>query len=528
MKPLPDKKMDSENASPREPWSQEATRSLTPPDIDYIRSSGRDPEAVAAQVELLRGDRRSAPIIREATVNDGIRQFQTYDPAALDSLHEQAASEGRLSSFIPASGGGTRLFQSLLDAYLKNETGIDQIRSRASHGDSSAADALRVLENIEQFAIWQGLKERGCSPDSVRDILQTLFGEDGLRYHELPKGLIPFHLYPDGVRTAFEEHVHEAAALTADGRKRCRLDFTVAASHRLRFEEEWGRMRPGVERALGVRCEIRFSVQSPATDTVAVAVDGNIRRDASGQILFFPGGHGALLGNLAGTGGDVVLLKNIDNVTSRKHAGEVVQVRRRLCGLLLFVQSRVHEAIRDLREGRDAGEALRLLELEFGRTAPESLTGDEARRDYALAQLDRPLRVCGVVPTPDPAGGRPFWMEVDGLGPVLQLVESAEVDLNDPEKKEQFFRPRHFNPVEIACSLRDVDGRPYALESFADPARALVAKKSLGGVPSLLYEHPGLWNGGMALWNTVFVETPEFAFNPVKTLSDLLSPGHRA
>jgi hypothetical protein len=500
--------------------------SLTSADIAYIRSSGRDPAAIARQVEILKGVRKSAPIIREATVTDGIQQFQTYNPAKLIALNEEAASQGRISSFIPASGSGTRLFQSLLDVYRNQETNIEHIRKRASQGDAVAADALAVLENIKTFAIWTELERRGCLPHSIGEILHVLFGSDGLRYHELPKGLIPFHRYQDGVRTAFVEQVLEAVAITADRQKNCVIDFTVTASHKRRFEEEWLREQPGLERALGVRCQVRFSVQSPATDTIAVDLKGDIRRDNSGNIIFLPGGHGALLSNLAATRGDIVLIKNIDNVASRK-SESVVKIRKQICGLLLLIEFQTHEAIRSLRKGEDPDQALRLLSRQFGRRIP-ALADEESRRDFATAQLNRPIRVCGVVASLDPAGGRPFWTDVDNHGPMLQIVESAEVDLSDPEKKEQFFRSRYFNPVEIACSLRDLDGQQFDLNRFTEPRRAIIAEKVLHGTRSLLYEHPGLWNGAMDRWNTVFVEIPSFAFNPVKTLSDLADPGHLA
>ncbi|MDX6613975.1 MAG: hypothetical protein QOD75_3161 [Blastocatellia bacterium] len=502
--------------------------SLTSADIAYIRSSGRDPEAVAAQIEILKSPRVSAPLIREAVVGDGIEQFQTYDLAALLALNVKAASEGRISSFVPASGSGTRLFQSLLHIYRNQETDLEEIRRKASQGNAASADALAVLENIESFAIWPELEGRGCSPHSSQEILQTLFGNEGLRYHELPKGLIPFHRYEDDVRTAFAEHIHEAGAITAGRNNNCRIHFTVSAVHRRRFEEDWLREQPALERALGVRCQVEFSVQSPATDTIAVDLDGNLRRDNAGNIIFLPGGHGALLPNLAATGGDIVLIKNIDNVASRSRAAEVIEIRKQISGLLLHIQSQVHEAIRSLRRDDDPNEALQFLHRQFGRKIPHSRTDEASRRDYASAQLNRPLRVCGVVATLEHAGGRPFWMDVEQQGPMLQIVEGAEVDLTDPEKKEQFFRSRYFNPVDIACALRDVDGNPFDLNRFTDPSRAIIAEKVLQGVPSLLYEHPGLWNGGMALWNTVFVEIPSFAFNPVKSLSDLRSPGHLA
>ena len=500
---------------------------LTSADVAQIRSRGLEPAHTAYQVEILQGQRKSVPILRPATINDGIQQLQAFDPAVLCGFHEKAAAAGRISSFIPASGSGTRLFHSLLQLYRDRETGFDRIRWRASRGDAVAQDALVVLENIKDFAIVEELRERGCSLGSIEQILGTLFEDEGLRYHELPKGLVPFHRYDDGVRTAFAEHVREAAALTTDRQKNCRIHFTVTPSHKLRFENEWRRERPKFERALGARFHIDFSVQSSATDTIAIDLHGNVRRDSSGQIVFQPGGHGALLENLARSRGDVVLIKNIDNVARQEQSSKIVKIRKQICGLLLLIEAQVHEAIRNLRKGQDAREALQLLDWQFGRRMPAPLPDEDARRDNAIAQLNRPIRVCGVVGSLDHAGGRPFWVDVENQGPMLQIIESAEVDLTHPEERSLFFQSRHFNPVDIACSLRDVDGHPFDLNLFTTPSRAIIAKKVVAGVPSLLYEHPGLWNGAMALWNTVFVEIPDFAFNPVKSLSDLWAPGHR-
>jgi hypothetical protein len=504
----------------------ESSEILTQQDISDIRLTGRNPAHVIHQVETLKGKRKSPALLRPATINDGIQQLQTYDPAALFGLHEKAAAAGRVSAFVPASGSGTRLFHSLLQLYRDGETDVKRLRQRASEGDADVRDALVVLENITDFAIWEELQKRRCSPDSYGQLLQTLFGEEGLQYHELPKGLIPFHRYDGFVRTAFVEHVHEAAVLATDRTKTCRIHFTVTPSHQPRFEEEYSRERPELERALGVRFQIDFSAQSPATDTIAIDLQGNIRRDDEGRITFQPGGHGALLDNLNMSGGDIVLIKNIDNVVRQEHSIEIAQIRKQISGLLLSIESQVHDAIRNLRKGHGAGEALQLLERQFGRRSSTPLSSEAAQREYAMTQLNRPIRVCGVVSTTDHTGGRPFWIDVEDFGPSLQLVESAEVDLTNPQEKNLFHLSSHFNPVEIACSLRDVDGRPFDLNLFTSPDRALIAKKTLNGVPSLLYEHPGLWNGLMALWNTVFVEIPDFAFNPVKSLSDLLNPRH--
>jgi hypothetical protein len=502
-------------------------RYLTPADIADIRASGRDPEQVAHQLETLKRPRKSVQIIRPATPDDGIQQLQNYNPVLLRDLHEQAAAAGRMSSFIPASGSGTRLFHSLHHLFRKGEMDIDRLRALAAAGNADARDALVVLENITEFAIWEGLQEHGCSPGSCEQILRALFAEDGPQYRELPKGLVPFHRYNGFFRTAFTEHLNEAALLTTDRQRHCRIHFTISAAHRLRFVEEWQSQRAELERALNVLFQIDFSSQSSATDTIAVDLQGDVRRDHAGHILFQPGGHGALLGNLAECGGDVILIKNIDNVARQEHSIEIAEIRKQISGILLLVETQVHGAIRDLRKGHDPSEALELLQRQFGRTPSAPLRTEEDRRNYATTQLNRPLRVCGVIASVDHTGGRPFWMNVENFGPWLQIVESAEVDLANSREKELFHLSKHFNPVDIACSVRDVDGEPFDLNQFTTPGRALIARKTLAGIPSLLYEHPGLWNGAMALWNTVFVEIPEWTFNPVKSLSDLWTPRHR-
>jgi hypothetical protein len=509
--------------------------SLSDADIADIRAAERDPDRVWSQLTVLRRDRRSTAILRPAALGDGISRLDDHDRTEMLTWHEDACRAGRVSSFIPASGSGTRLFRSLLQLHRDQETDLDHVRLRAARGDDVAKDALVVIENIRGFAIWPGLATLGCSPHSVGQILRGLFEPGGLRYHDLPKGLFPFHLYNDGVRSAFAEHLYEAVRLTADaqtrgsehGRAPCAVHFTVAELHMRSFERARLTEAARLEEAVGVKCRVTFSVQSPATDTIATDLDGALRRDEEGRIAFHAGGHGALLKNLAQLGADVVLIKNIDNTARRETSAKIADVRGQISGLLLYLENRVHEALRQLRTGLDAQDALNLLEREFGVRPSAPLPDDESKRRYADFQLNRPIRVCGVVSAFDHSGGRPFWADTPDRGPALQIIEGAEVDLDDAGTRELFHRSNHFNPVDIACSLRDVDGDPFDLEAFAVPDRAIVARKVLGGVPSLVYEHPGLWNGAMGLWNTAFVEVPDFTFNPAKSLADLWSPGHR-
>lgn len=501
--------------------------SLTPADVTDIRSSGRDPDRVEFQLKALSEGRKSSAILRPARLDDGITRLQDHDRAVLIGRHEEARQAGRVSSFVPASGSGTRLFSSLLQLYRDQETDLERVKLRASRGDEVAKDALLVLENILSFAIWPQLEVLGCSPHSVEHILRSLFGADGLRYHELPKGLVPFHLYKDGVRSAFAEHLNEALELTADRRKSCDVHFTIGELHMRQFQSERDREAVRFEQTRGVRCRVTFSVQSHQTDTVATDLHGKIRRDGNGRIVFHPGGHGALLNNLARLGADIVLIKNIDNIARREAQPEIADVRRQIAGLLLHLESEVHDSIRTLRDGCHAGGALELLERRFGVRPSAPLPDEESRRRYAAFQLNRPIRVCGVVSSLDHAGGRPFWTETPGRGLSLQIVEGAEVDLDDAQTRRLFHQSHHFNPVDIACSLRDVNGEPFDLDAFVVPDRAIVARKLLAGVPSLVYEHPGLWNGAMGLWNTALVEVPDFTFNPVKSMADLWAHGHR-
>jgi hypothetical protein len=298
----------------------------------------------------------------------------------------------------------------------------------------------------------------------------------------LPKGLLPFHRYAGFARTPFEEHLVEAAATVRDAAGVCRVHVTVSPEHRAAFAEILEKSRPRLERETRARFEVRFSEQAPSTDTVAIDEKGRLFRDGEGRLLFRPGGHGALLGNLAGSGGDIVLVKNVDNVVPDDRREQTVLWKRLLSGLLVRIE----------------------------RTSPR----------------DRPLRVAGVVRNEGEPGGGPFWVEGPG-GESRQIVESAQVNLSDPAQAAIWSAATHFNPVDLACSLRDASGRPFHLPGFVDERAVFVAKKTFEGRALSALERPGLWNGAMALWETVFVEVPKETFAPVKTVLDLLRPEHQ-
>ncbi|MDX2171452.1 MAG: DUF4301 family protein [Deltaproteobacteria bacterium] len=360
--------------------------------------------------------------------------------------------------------------------------------------------------------------------DDLAPLLDALLTPSGLDYAAQPKGLLLFHAYPDGPRTAFEEHLVEAAGLTRDAGGTARLHLTVSPEHQAGFSELLARVRAQYERRLEARFAVGFSTQKRSTDTIAVGADNRPFREPDGRLLFRPGGHGALIENLNELGGDLVFVKNIDNVQPDHRRAAALEAMQVEVGHLAVLQREVAGHLEALAgDGAAALAAARdYAAARFGLRLPP-----RADRAAVIAALDRPLRVCGVVRNTGEPGGGPFWVR-DSDGSVSpQIVESAQVALGDPDQRAVFERATHFNPVFLACAVRDRHGRPYDLRRFVDPSAVFIARKSKDGRELKALERPGLWNGGMARWLTRFVEIPESAFTPVKTINDLLRPAHQ-
>lgn len=487
--------------------------------------SGLAPDDVERQIELLRCPRHLR-LDRPCTIGDGILALEESDHARLQALQREAAAGGRFTKFVPASGAATRMFDVLTAQRGRGGPAIswELLRERAKV-DSRAAAALELLESADELALFEGL-EIGRNHD-LSALLEQLFGESGLRLQDRPKGLLPFHRENDGVRTPLEQHLAEAAATIRDAQGLCRLHFTVSPQHREAFKRRLGQVRESCERRCGARFEVDWSTQHPSTDTLALDASGRPALDASGRPLIRPGGHGALLTNLSELGGDLVYVKNIDNVQPEERRETTVYWKRSLAGLLVELQSEAHALIARLR--RDPGDEIarratrRFLAERFGQSAA---SGEEAAS--LIERLDRPLRVCGVVANTGEPGGGPFWVADDeGRGASAQIVESAQVDPDDPGQAALLGAATHFNPVDLVCALGDAEGRPYELERFVDDRAVIVTRKVVDGEELRVLERPGLWNGAMARWNTLFVEVPLATFSPVKSVLDLLRPEHR-
>lgn len=500
-------------------------------DLEQLEELGISKDELRRQLALFRDPPPFAHLVRACTIGDGIDLIEESQHEPLLALHAAAAAAGRLSKFVPASGAASRMFKTLLAELSRDEPSSPaELSARASEGDASARDALTLLERHGDFAFNDDIFAQAAKARDVPALLAHLLEDRGLGYASLPKGLLLFHRYPEGPRTAFEEQLHEAEAQVRDAEGCCRLHFTVSPQHREGFESVLEQVRPAFE-SRGTRLDVEFSIQHPSTDTVAADAENQPFRDDEGRMVFRPGGHGALIQNLDDLDADIVLIKNIDNVVPDDAREATNLWKKLLVGTLVSLQKEVFALLARLEAdpGEDLlYEAAGLLEKRFGLELSASMKeGDfDARRARLVEALDRPLRVCGVVRNEGEPGGGPFWM-VDGRGNVsAQIVEGSQIDPDDETQQAIRQDATHFNPVDLVCALKDRKGRSYDLDRFIDESTVFISTKSQGGRELKALERPGLWNGAMAFWNTVFVEVPIATFAPVKTVFDLLRETH--
>ena len=498
---------------------------------------------VQAQLEVFRKSSASICLHRPCTLGDGVRRIEIPESESYLDDHREAARQGRFVKFVPASGAATRMFQSLLQIYhLPQFLEPRELHRKAKYGVAVACDFLKFVENIRQFAFRHDLEEvlAGDGLDLttlVRDhhyrtILEYLLIDLGLSYGTLPKGLLKFHCYPEGCRTAFEEHLEEAVDYVAGADGVCRIHFTVSPEHEDKFRELFEKVRPRYEEEYGVVYEVDFSHQHPSTNTIAVDARNRPFRDRFGRLVFRPGGHGALLENLNDLHGDLVYIKNVDNVIQDRFKDTIAFWKRVLGGCLAAIERAVHDQLRRLKEDLSAdsvkqAEAFARDELMVRLPPAYAAWTLEKRHDYLEQKLNRPIRVCGVVRNVGEPGGAPFWVEERSGELSLQIIEKAQVNFNCPEQRRIWNSSTHFNPVDIVCSVRNYRGEPFDLKGYVDDDAVFISKKSLEGHTLKALELPGLWNGAMAGWLTVVVEVPRITFNPVKTVFDLLKPEHQ-
>ncbi|MGF1585385.1 MAG: DUF4301 family protein [Bacteroidales bacterium] len=470
------------------------------------------------------------PVIRPATANDGILNPGADTLNDYINLYESKIPGEKIIKFVPASGAATRMFKDLYSYLDGDGTVSDQVHS--------------FVSNLHEFAFYNDLKdalendgidlEKQVISGEYKPVIKALLGKEGLNYSELPKGLLAFHRYGMNTRTAFEEHLTEGAMYCRGKNDEVNIHLTVSPEHQEAFQKVADRVMDGAMKKYNLKFNISFSTQRSSTDTIAVDKDNKPFRDKTGKLVFRPGGHGALLDNLAALDANVIFIKNIDNVVPDHIKEETVTYKKALGGMLFSFRERIFDYLNQLHKNRanNTGllEEIRIfLEEELSVISPwghDQWSSDELRK-YLISKLHRPLRVCGMVRNAGEPGGGPFWVKNADRSVSLQIVESSQINLSNPLMRKLFNASTHFNPVDLVCSVKDFNGNRFDLQRFRDPDTGFISSKSLDGKELKALELPGLWNGAMADWITVFVEVPLSTFNPVKTINDLLRPQHK-
>ena len=492
---------------------------LTPRDLEQIQLRGCDAKEFEQMINSFVNATQHWRLDRPCTSGDGITMLSAAEANRLVNLYQREGSSYTKVKFVPASGAASRMFK-----HLKS---IDK-----KEVDESTEE---FILNFSRFPFFDQLnrkmEERGQSlaehmdQDHWKEIFSFILSSDGLNYDNQLKGMVIFHQNGEETRTAFDEHIHEAMAYAKQSDGRCRIHFTLAPQN-VPFVEEYFKVK--LKSFPYENISITYSEQGMDTDTPSLTKSNELYRNADGEIFFRPGGHGSLISNLSKLDADIIFIKNIDNVCGQHLFPETVFYKQVLAGLLIELRKQIDYYLEVLELGRtiDIESALEFIQVWFQPGVPYGV-GEKELLNFARERLDRPLRVCGMVRNEGEPGGGPFWIRMPGGYLTKQIAEKSQLDLEDVQQARIFANATHFNPVDIVCSIRNRHGENYDLNQFIDRTSGFVAEKFHEGHVIKALEHPGLWNGSMAFWNTVFVEVPVSTFNPVKIVNDLLRAGHQ-
>lgn len=509
-------------------------------DLDQIKAKGLTIDMVRAQIDLFKQGLPFIHLKEAASIDSGILILDEANRTKAIDYFDANRDKSKLVKFVPASGAATRMFKFLFQFLEEYQMGQETVNAYINQHNASAMTLFYV--GLEKFPFYdevtQYIKRQSSDFDHLgKDeqliaFIHAMLDEDKLNLSASPKGLLPFHSYKDHTASAFEEHLFESA-LYASSNNTANLHFTIAQAHNHKFDAEFKRIEEIVEQKTDTAFNIEFSFQKESTDTIAVNLDNEPFRTEDGKLLFRPSGHGALLDNLNTIDADVVFIKNIDNVVVYKYEAEVAEYKKMLGGVLLNVQDQVFEYL-ELLDSKDLQEDEIITIAEFLVNRLNVVISPEFEKyskkyqiDYLKQKLNRPIRVCGMVKNEGEPGGGPFWVKDESGTVSLQIVESAQIDLNNKSQKEILENATHFNPVDIVCGIKDYQGKKFDLNQFVDQKTAFISEKTQNGKDLKALELPGLWNGSMANWTTIFVEVPLLTFNPVKTVNDLLKPPHQ-
>ena len=459
-------------------------------------------------------------LIKPASTLSGIFGLKKFDKKELLSLYDTAIKNGRVSKFIPASGAATRMFKDLLEFYHSDDNDLNDACKRTFFEikDFPFYNDLRKVLSDDGYDINEIIKKK-----NYKLILEYLLFEKGLNYSKLPKALLTFSQYENNIRTALEEHFYEGIEYASDLNNTVKLHFTVSEEHLDGFEELADELKNKF--LPGYTFDVTFSTQKPSTDTIAVDENNVPLRDENDNVVLRPGGHGALIHNLNSLNEDIVFIKNIDNVITDHNKTITTEYKKIIGGILIKTQNAIFKYIEDLNSGEysDIITVEKYIKNDLNLTLPSNYDENiiEKKAKILLSILNRPIRVCGMVKNTGASGGGPFYVKKnDAIS--LQIVESSQIDLSKEDQKEIFESSTHFNPVDLVCGLKDHNGNIFNLIDFIDHDAYFISNKSMNGKPLKALELPGLWNGAMANWITLFVDVPLETFSPVKTVNDLL------
>ncbi len=497
-------------------------------DLKTIAAKGVEVQEVLRQLEIFRRGTKPVRLLRPARPGDGIVQIRREEREVFVSLHDQASERGRMLKFVPASGVASRMFKNWYKWVQQGRVDSDE-------------QAIQFLKDLAKFAFYDDLKKEMASKGEevekwigerrVTDILEFVLTPRGLNYNWIPKALLKFHRYPEQIRTALEEHLVEAALYVRDAQNICRIHFTISPEHESHFKDQLSRVKGDYENRFNVKYEIVLTIQHPSTDTIAVDLENRPFRDRRGNLLFRPGGHGALLKNLNAIQGDILFIKNIDNVVPDRMKDITILHKKILGGYLIQLQDKIFHNLKLLSgeqvEREELSKVIQFCQEKLFFFFPDDFWNGSitTQKEYVFRILNRPLRVCGMVQNEGEPGGGPFWVEEEGT-PSLQIVEQDQLDLNSEEQKVIWKSSTYFNPVDLVCGVRNYQGEKFDLNHYINREAVIISKKSHEEGDLKALELPGLWNGSMAFWITVFVEVPLETFNPVKTIDDLLRKSH--
>jgi hypothetical protein len=511
---------------------------FTPADYCTIYSRGISVETIRQQLLIFKNGIARTTLKKPAGINDGIFALPEEATIKYASYFDSKKDNFKLTKFVPASGAATRMFKFLLEFLCEFDPSKETINAYINRKKENALSIF--LAGVEKFPFFEAVSAEVSKNSSAFDLkkdekahhfIKTMLENKVFDYANKPKGILPFHHYGDFIATPVYEHLKESIAY-ASSQNQANVHFTISEDHLDGFLDSIKEVKDIVEKESQTTINFSFSYQQKYTDTLAVTIDNTPFRDGDGQLHFRPGGHGALIENLSQLDADIVFIKNIDNV-SHNNIKTIALYKKAIAGILIELQEQSFAYLNMLIDNEiteaDIDTILTFAKTRLSQHIPAAISKFTLSNkiDYAIQLLNRPIRVCGMVKNEGEPGGGPFWVEEGNGMLTLQIVESSQIDLKDKMQLQLFSNSTHFNPVDLVCGLKNYKGEFFDLHDFVDASSGFITYKSKSGKDVKSYELPGLWNGAMAGWITVFAEVPLETFNPVKTVNDLLKPAHQ-